>query len=467
MNFRSLPSLWWRFALAWLLLMGAARVGLSGAFDYDAKMKRARGDSPRLDFDTIDFIDNVQANPRFADTFKWWSGPWYPKVPYYRPLTMTLFWAENHAYGPHGRVAFQWTHRLLHLLFLTLLMVFFIHVAGWKRGVLGAVLFASTANRFLLLPVGDDAFNCWKDQCDVLSISLSTLACLLFWRGSRGGSGDWWRQKWWWGALVCMVVGVTVKESGFLLPLYLSITLWAAKRLRALWPALLPFFGVAALLWVYRLWALGGWGNKTGGGHGWPTRFAGQVLGLPTSIIGGDGLPVLALCPFAALALWLTYRAGKWPQKSARTLWLSLALVGVTAGLAAWKTLLFLPESPPFENFARLSLFPVWNDTALFLFMIGGAALSLLLWRRGERAMFFGWLWVFIGFLPLILQPPTSPHVHYPIAPGWSLWLACGALWLFDGARAWLRKRGQADGKSASKTWFEPANRKDAAPETP
>ncbi len=443
-----------RCVVAWLLVMVAARVGLSSAFLYDDAMKSRHGNSPRIDFDTNDFMDNVEANPRFSDTLKWWSGPWFPKVPYYRPLTMTLFWGERHLFGAQGRPAFQWTHRLAHLGFLTLLLVFFVHVAGWKRGTLGVILFASTANRWLFLPVGDDAFNCWKDQCDMISIALTTLACLLFWRGAQGESARWWRRKWWWGALACMIVGITIKEGGFLVPLYALITLWCAKRVRALWPAVIPFFALALGGWMFRWWALGGWGNRTGGGGGWPVRFAGQVLGLPISLISGDGLPLIALCLFVCAALLVWWRV-EWEQKvsSPRAPRLMVLLLPVAAW-GWWKTFTFLPGSTTGDNFSRITTSIVWQDGALLGFFVGGFFLSAVLWRRGERAMLFGWLWVFVGFLPLIFQPPTSPHVHYPIAPGWSLWLACFALWVFEFA---ARK---------TRIGFEPQNRKDALLQT-
>ena len=186
--------------------------------------------------------------------------------------------------------------------------------------------------------------------------------------------------------------------------------------------------------WIYRLWALGGWGNKTGSGGAWPVRFASQVLALPTSLIAGDGLLVVALCLVVAVGLLVAWRA-QWRRgvragRAAR----ALAVTLVIAALAWWKSLGFLPESAPFENFARITMLPVWREALLLTFMLAGFALTWKLWQRGERAMLFGWLWVLVGFLPLIVQPPTSPHVHYPIAPGWSLWLACFAVWAWNAA---------------------------------
>jgi hypothetical protein len=74
-----------------------------------------------------------------------------------------------------------------------------------------------------------------------------------------------------------------------------------------------------------------------------------------------------------------------------------------------------------------------WLDGAFALLVI---ALYLQFFKRREKLQFFGLFWVWINFLPLIIQPPTSPHVYYPIAPGWSLLLAC-AVWPAVG---WLRR---------------------------
>jgi hypothetical protein len=47
---------------------------------------------------------------------------------------------------------------------------------------------------------------------------------------------------------------------------------------------------------------------------------------------------------------------------------------------------------------------------------------------RRDRAQIFAFGWIAVTFIPLAMQPPTSSHVHYPVAPGWSLFLAC-AIW--------------------------------------
>ena len=93
------------------------------------------------------FLDNIESHPRFRDTLGWWSGPWFPKVPYYRPATMTLFWAERHAFGPQGRPAFQWTHRLLHLGFLSLLLAFFGSCGGLEARHAGRDAFRGRGQR--------------------------------------------------------------------------------------------------------------------------------------------------------------------------------------------------------------------------------------------------------------------------------------------------------------------------------
>ena len=105
-----------------------------------------------MDGDTNDFVDEIEATPRWVDTLKWWHGPWMKKVPYYRPVTMSLFWTEYQIFGPQARVAFTWTHRLFHLAFLLTLLGFFGAMFGLQRATLGVGLFALGWNEWLLLP---------------------------------------------------------------------------------------------------------------------------------------------------------------------------------------------------------------------------------------------------------------------------------------------------------------------------
>ena len=385
-----------------------------------------------MDGDTNDITDEVEATPRWVDTLRWWDGPWLEKVPYYRPVTMSLFWTEYQIFGPQARVAITWTHRVFHLTFLLMLLGFFSAMFGLGRATLGIGLFALGWNAELRLPDGTDAFNCWKDQCDIWSALATVGTCWIIYRWSQNSTRKFWRDRRWWMALGVFVVGLFVKELGMLTPLFLIITLFSAGQLRQKWPALAPFFLLSLGFWFLRLWALGGWGNKTGSGAAWPYRFASQVLGWPSSLISGDGsaLAMLGLLGILGALFWWRWK----PENGVQWRFLSICAAILIFGAALAHR--YLP-SPLVIQISRYFISGLPFETLLTLIIGSGFWLMARQLMRGDKRMFVSWVWVFIGFLPLIVQPPTSPHVHYPIAPGWSLWLACGSFWLAQ----WLSQK--------------------------
>jgi hypothetical protein len=204
------------------------------------------------------------------------------------------------------------------------------------------------------------------------------------------------------------------------LPFLLPLLLWHERRWRTHWPFAAVFFVLAPLLWLYRWNVLSGWGNHTGSNGAWLHRVLIDTLGIPGFIANGDWLYLAPI--FAALILvWLWRSRECGGQKS-----LGLLLVAGVAGmsLSIWKSMLF-NSAPLFDTLLRLTLPENWNPVLL-------VAIFFLLWAqfiaRLDRAQIFALGWVWVTFIPLAMQPPTSSHVHYPVAPGWSLFLAC-ALW--------------------------------------
>ncbi len=409
-----------RWPAALIFLTFCTWWGLRGAFAYDRGTERAFGSSIRIDHDTNLIADEFLSVPSWPGTLKWWHGPWYADTPYFRPLTMTLFWVEGRIFGPQGRVAFQWAQRLAHLVFLGVLWGFFREVAGPQRATLAVGLFASGWLALMRLPTGVDAFNCWKDQCDLwqgISFVVATWWLALFLRRSK--------PLFWWAALGAWCVGISIKETAYLLPFFLVVLLVFDGKLRSHWRWVAPFWILAPIFWLYRLWALGGWGNRTGEGGARLKRFLIEAVGAPPPIADGDWLPLVIVAAVLGLGVAFYRRElrlkGALDEQKGRTLrrWSGFWAV---MGVAGWVQAVRWLGNGAWDSALRFLNARVWWE-AVYLAAI---LFFYWLWLRHPRPIYFlamGWVWVM--FLPLAIQPPTSPHVHYILAPGWALWMAC------------------------------------------
>lgn len=386
-----------------------------GPFHYYLQMTQG-GQNPSivLEGDTLYLREAVAAHPHFLDTLRWWYHPWYHDVPYFRPLSMVLFWCQHKLFGDNGVLGFEGMHWFWHGLFLVLLWGFLSQIAGRGRAALAVGLFAAALNSELSLPTGADAFNCWKDSVDVWAASFMVLCAWSYVRYLR--SND---IRWWAGMVAAWFLNLAIKESGYITPFILVLVLWYENKIRSHWKSLLPVFMLAPCAWLYRSWAVGGYGNKTGTGDAWLTRFALDALGLPARVVSGDwiSLAPVALGVGIGVFLWRRekHRGGLWQP----LLYSSVAAV-VCVLVTSWRT-----GIPLTDTLARLAIESAWRDVPLCALLTGFWA---LLFAERRRIQIFGLLWIWINFTPLIIQPPTSSHVYYPIAPGWSLLLAC-ALW--------------------------------------
>ncbi len=367
----------------------------------------------RVDADTMLLADAVVSHPNLAQTWDWWTGPWYAAVPYFRPLSMMGFWAQYQVFGDNF-LAFEALHWLYHGLCLVILWGFFAQIAGRARAALGVGMFALGANAYAFQITGLDAFNCWKDSADVWHLSFFTLSAWSFLNFLRRDE-----RRFFWFSLVFWLCAVGVKESGYCLPFLLPVLLWHEKKLRSHWRFALVFFAIAPLLWAYRWQALGGWGNRTGSNNSWKHRTLTDAVGLPSNVINGDTLSLLLIFSMLFLVwIWRIRECGE------RRVWGPLLGLGALVAASAWGAMRWGGNNL-IDTLAVL-LFPQsWAIVYLTAFTL---ALYVQFALRRDRAQIFAVGWIAVTFIPLSMQPPTSSHVHYPVAPGWSLFLAC-AIW--------------------------------------
>lgn len=381
--------------------------------------------SVRVDADTTLLIQSVLSHPSWREALDWWRQPWYSAVPYFRPLTMMAFWSQYHLLGERGLLGFQGLHWFYLGIALVLLWGFWSQIAGRGRAALGVGIFAAGANEWLYWPSGTDAFNCWKDSCDVWQLCLFVASSWAFLAFLRRGERRFWAMS-----LAFWLASVMTKESGYCLPFMLPVLLWHERKLGSRWRWVVPFWALSPLLWLYRGHVLSGWPNPAGRNGSWWHRALTDALGLPGLVVNGDWLALVPVFAFlVALFVWRgRYHSARWG--------LGLSVAGLT--IAAIQAMRF-NEVSFFDALLLLSISSAWP--LVFLMAILSALWAQFIARR-DRAQIFALLWVWVTFIPLAMQPPTSSHVHYPVAPGWSLFLACAFWALPDSLRTlahWLQ----------------------------
>ena len=417
----SLSRGWW---IAPIFLALCFACGLRGPMTWFSFQARS-GQMPgiRSDRDADDLANGLQSHPNFVDTFDWWQGPWLENVPYFRPLTMTGFWLQEKALGQDNLLAWEGLHWLWHGVLIALIWGFWSEIAGKGRAALGVGLFAASVIDWVSLPTGADAFNAWKDSADVWSLWFFVGSAWCFLRFLRTGN-----VKWWIAAFLIWVLGLSTKETAFALPFLLPLLVWHEGKLRTHWKWTVPFFVFAPMWWLYRSWALGGYGNRTGKNGSWMTRWGLDAMGLPGRVLSGDWMLLVPIAALTGIGLAVWRRE----TKRARA-WMPL-LIGAIVALISLAVSTHFTQIPFVDNVTRLTLVPVWIDA------FNAAIIGALYWQffhNRDRAQIFAYGWVWVTFIPLAIQPPTSSHVHYPVAPGWGMWLAC-ALWPI-GEMVWRR----------------------------
>ncbi|MDQ3812407.1 MAG: hypothetical protein M3347_00480 [Armatimonadota bacterium] len=408
-----------RTTLALLLVLGCGWWGLPPLHNLRLLVVQQQGDI-RGDHDNLYFVQAWDKAPHLRDTWRWWIGPWGQKHrPFYRPLSSLLFWLEYQAFGLHGLYQFTLVLFLCHLATLLLAWRFLNDLLGELSGTLAACLWAVHAAGFYILSIALYALDNWKDNVESWH-ALAYVGCLWsFLRFLRSGQGDG-QRRWWFGALALFLVALCIKEMAYTAPLLLLLLAWHEKQLSRQGRAVLPFFGIAGAMFIFRWWALGGWGYRIGANRQWLFRFLSDLGGAPiTPILHGNLLCGAMLC--AGAALWLLLRR-QWTE------------AGVCAGAALLALLLtsYLTETGLADTASRLLLLNEWQPLPFL------ASLLFFWWRffiQRRPDQIFGLAWVIITYLPLLSGPNTG-HVFYLVSLGWAIWLAGGLIDLWAlGAR--------------------------------
>jgi hypothetical protein len=205
--------------------------------------------------------------------------------------------------------------------------------------------------------------------------------------------------------------------------------LWFENKLDR-WKSVLPFFIFATGAFVFRWWALQGFGFRFGSNGSWPSRWFMDCVGgmAGANLSRGDALPLALSC--AAIALVIRLRPQQLGLQTARVwpFWLMAALVIYALTEITYST-------QPGDTFWRLFLFEMGNNS-VWRMTLYTFALLLLLARfvvQRPRVQLFAYSWALLTYLPLMTAPITH-HAHYFVAFGWSLWLAWALLELVNAA---------------------------------
>lgn len=344
----------------------------------------------------------------WRDTLGWWTGPWIePGMPYYRPLTSMLFWAEYKLFGTDFQkyCLISW---LIHgangaLLFLLALALFRRPPdrATVVLGLLAVLLFNTRrsvnmpSEGWLPLPVAWGEMPYWPAQTDLCSLLFSLLSLLALERWSREPER---RQLA--GALVLFVVALLFKEMAVATALLAPLLVWYWRR-KIPWGVLGLFVGLALAFLLVRWWFVpGAWG---------PTP----------QLVLSFGLKLLFYLNYD---LFFAYSTGLiWPLPAALgilgMLWglrrLNRSLIWLLPGALIWTLLMAQVLG---GSFAAITLPKPMGILALSVLFWGGLAVLLHCRRR--------LLWTLSAMVAVVHAPimhVIGPHYLYWPAAFWSL----------------------------------------------
>lgn len=397
-------------AVAWVLCLGTVLVTallLPRDLLVEGNSARVQRFFRKQDCDSALILQGVEATDSVGDTLRWWTGVWCGQVPFWRPLSSMLFWAEWRLFG----YDFRWWY----LASAALAVVLAALVLGALEPLLGSdgaaatvlVSFAGfTRLNSLEAPMGP-VLAAWKHQVD-LQCGIWLFAAL--WLAVRGRPLL---------SLVPIVLAAASKETGFIGFLLVPVVLWwwrsrghDVPSLRSFCLAAVP---IALTLGVYH-WVAVGPGLRMGPNVYWFVKAAAFWGGQPTSELMGGGWHLVAMVSVGALTVWVANRRGFWAVPvflGSASLVLVLKAAEVDVDLVTAATLYVV-------DFNRLLPLILW-------FVAAYAA-----WRFARPEVLLGLSVMFLGSILTFAAGQTLEHSRWLGGLGHSIlaWAVIRGTWI-------------------------------------
>jgi hypothetical protein len=284
----------------------------------------------------IDHVDippimhSISQKRTFVQTFNWYHTSWLPKsdgVPFWRPITMQIFWVEARILTADRFDRWLWVSICANCACLALIYFFVVSLSGRRDLALATVaLYGITVSlgrldQIVQLP-GSAWVSAtqWKNQED-LFVDIFILGSMI--AVARGR---------WSLALICAVLSICCKETGwttFVLDLIVAIyTKRVATIPRTVWAA--TFVSIVTLICLRAsaghqvLRGFHMWANVN-----WLTRYTGATAGLIGTVL--KAYPAALALSLAPWALVLTVRRFNLYAGLAATIGVILAASAVSA----------------------------------------------------------------------------------------------------------------------------------------
>jgi hypothetical protein len=387
------------------------------------------------DLDTALIHDGLLQAPRFGDTFRWWTGPWVGEVPFYRPLTSYVFWAEWRAFGDRESlygIPTAAAHVLAALLFTALVYALARRLRlRWPAlaGIAGALGFLGYGSSYRQITTAAVWLR-WKNQPDALAAA-ACFAALLFYLRAQEGS-----RRSLPAAAVAYLAGCSFKEIAVPLPFLCLLLEAPAWRPRPSPPALrrLLVLGAAALAFLAaRAAALRGPGYTYGSNTVWLSRTLLHLLGpFAEVVVERQWLgTAVGLWTFLLGCAWIAYRRrstrlapARAPRAAGRALFVAALLLAAGCSLMGAVCVQQAEGYPPEEPVTRLVAgallclqpMPLATASGTLTFLLAIAVLA----PRHRHVLWLSLAWTVAFLSPLVLSPGPS-HRYYLSQSGYVL----------------------------------------------
>jgi len=403
------------------------------------------------DLDAYLIHAGLERAPAFADTLRWWTGPWVMGEDYafYRPLTSLVFWVQWRLFGDR-----EWLWALptlaAHAVATGLFALFITRIAE-RRGIPAqpAALWAALGFAGVLAEsrwaVCALVIGLWKNQPDSLAAICVFMSALAYLRAQEGRRGSLAASAAW------LLAACGFKEVAVPLPLALAALEWEARRgaRRGAAARLAAMAGTVLAFLIIRQLALGGPGYTYGANVHWLNRTLLELAGpFGVWIVHGEWLGCsLGAWTFAAgFAIWRVLggaaRAGRLACDGRAWGMAGGVLATWVAGcglLGAAETARTAAGSPGsgLEGFDPLAGLALCGDPTIRSTAAAAAGLLLavlVLWPRHKPVLALACLWN-LGFLLPLAASPGPLHRYYLSQAG--LYIAYGLAAALAAGRAW------------------------------